>query len=73
MNVQVLNMLLGYRSTLQSLIWVDEESMNHASLLKGQQLDPSIAEDTNPLIILSWVCSKLAELVILGTFYKYTN
>ncbi|XP_025419721.1 F-box only protein 33 isoform X2 [Sipha flava] len=66
MNVQVLHKLLDYRNTLQSLIWVDDQSMNPGSLLKGQQLDPSAGEDTNPLIILSWVCSKLAELVILG-------
>jgi hypothetical protein len=69
MNVQVLHKLLDYRNTLQSLIWVDDQSMNPGSLLKGQQLDPSAGEDTNPLIILSWVCSKLAELVILGKFY----
>lgn len=73
MNVQVLHKLLDFRSTLRSLIWVDDQSMNPASLLKGQQLDPSAGEDTNPLIILSWVCSKLAELVILGKLYKYIN
>jgi len=70
MNIHVLHKLLDYRNTLQSLIWVDEHSVNPTSLLKGHRnLEPSVADnETNPLIILSWVCKKLSELVIFGTF-----
>lgn len=75
MNLQVLRKLLDYRNTLQSLIWVDEVSINPTSLIKGHwQLEPSAAEiDTNPLIILSWVCNKLTELVVHGKYFKYTK
>jgi len=68
MNIEVLHKLLDYRNTFQSLIWVDEQSMNPAGLLKGHwHLEPSAdGIETNPLIILSWVCSKLTELVVLG-------
>lgn len=70
MNIQVLHKLVDYRDTLQSLIWVDDQSMNPAGLLKGHwHLEPPPdGVDTNPLIILSWVCSKLSELVILGNY-----
>lgn len=66
--MQVLRKLLDYRNTLQSLIWVDEHSNNPTSLLEGHwHIDPFGGDiETNPLIILSWVCSKLSELVIFG-------
>lgn len=65
--------LLDYRNTLQSLIWVDEQSMNPTSLLEGHwHREPSAGDiETNPLIILSWVCSKLAELVVFGNLFEY--
>jgi len=46
--------------------------MNPAGLLKGHwHLEPSADDiETNPLIILSWVCSKITELVVLGKFVK---
>lgn len=73
MNLEVLRELLDYRSTLQSLIWVDEQSINPTSLIKGHwQVEPSAADiETNPLIILSWVCNKLTELVVLGKYLKF--
>lgn len=72
MNLEVLRELLDYRNTLQSLIWVDEQSINPTSLIEGHwQVEPSAGDiETNPLIILSWVCNKLTELVVLG---KYLN
>lgn len=72
MNINILHKLLDYRNTLRSLIWVDEKSMNPTSLLKGHwNLEPSAADnETNPLIILSWVCKKLSELVVFGKFIK---
>lgn len=68
--MQVLCKLLDYRNTLRSLIWVDEHSMNFTDLIKGHwHLEPFTFDNaTNPLIILSWVCKKLAELVVLGKF-----
>ncbi|XP_026805463.1 F-box only protein 33 [Rhopalosiphum maidis] len=71
-NVEVLHRLVDYRNTFQSLIWVDEQSMNPAGLLKGHwHLEPSPDDiETNPLIILSWVCSKITELVVLGYFIE---
>ncbi|VVC32840.1 F-box domain,Leucine-rich repeat domain, L domain-like [Cinara cedri] len=71
-NVQVLHKLLEYKNTLQSLIWVDEHSVNPTALLKGHWHHVPSAEDieTNPLIILSWQCTKLAELVIFGYFIE---
>lgn len=73
MNVQVLHKLLEYKNTLQSLIWVDEQSMNPTALLKGHwHLEPSAGDmETNPVIILSWRCTKLAELVIFGKYNKF--
>lgn len=71
MNIRVLRKLLDYRNTLQSLIWVDEQAVNPTCLLKGHShFNPTtfIDNETNPLIILSWVCNKLAELVVLGKF-----
>lgn len=64
---------MGYKNTLKSLIWVDEQSINPNCFLKGHlEIDPTslIDNGTNPLIILSWICNKLAELVILGKFTK---
>ncbi|XP_050521253.1 F-box only protein 33-like isoform X2 [Daktulosphaira vitifoliae] len=71
-NVQVLRKLLDYRNTLQSLIWVDEHSNNPTSLLEGHWHIDRFGGDieTNPLIILSWVCSKLSELVVFGYFME---
>lgn len=75
MNVQVLHKLLDYRNTLQSLIWVDEQSMNPTGLLRGHwHLEPAAGDiETNPLIILSWVCTKLAELVMFGKLINLLN
>lgn len=68
MNIQVLHKLLDYRNTLESLIWVDEHALNPASLLREHwRFEPFVGDnDTNPLIMLSWICTKLSELVIFG-------
>lgn len=70
-NVEVLRKLLDYRNTLQSLIWVDERFTNQISLGHWHR-EPSAGDHSNPLIILSWVCTKLAELVIFGKFCECT-
>jgi len=57
------------------LIWVDDVSVNPTDLLKGYwQFEPSVVDnETNPLVILSWACKKLSELVIFGKLIKFID
>lgn len=62
-------MLLDFRRTLQSFVWVDEHATNPYDLIKNpNEVGIFDGDITNPLIILSWICKKLTEIVVIGKF-----
>lgn len=68
-HVHIITVLLDYRKTLRSFIWVDEHSTNPYDLIKTPDADMLPDEIvTNPLILLSWICKKLTEIVVIGKF-----
>lgn len=67
-------MLARYSETLMSVMWVDsichDEFSNGWNIIKymeeSDHMEPAAPD---PFVILSWVCKKLEQIVLIG--YKY--
>lgn len=70
-NLATLDVMARYSETLTSIMWVDslchDEFSNSWKIIKfmeeSDHMEPAAPD---PFVILSWVCKKLEEIILLG-------
>lgn len=69
----MLDLLPRYNETLKSIMWVDslchDENSNSWNIIKRiEESDPYEPADPDPLIIMSWACKQLEEIILIGSY-----
>lgn len=66
LNLDALHSLHKYRSTLRSIWWVDSFNCSSSTALIDLYHYDEAFPNINPLIMCSWLCPKLQEIVLFG-------